>query len=189
LPGIGLNAEGVKQAQRLGRHLASNVPLEAVYSSPLQRAHETARIIAGVRQPPNGLKIEERLNEMDFGDWTGAEFGSLQSSDQWRRYNSNRSLHSPPGGESLTQVQARAWDCVSSIAGNHADGAVAVVSHADVIRALLLLFLGMPLDLLLRLQVGPASLSEVLLGGDYPVVPYLNFDCSSEMFHSTDELK
>jgi broad specificity phosphatase PhoE len=177
------------QARLAGRYLAREVPLEAVYSSPLQRARETAQIIQEMRKPEIGIKIEERLNEMDFGNWTGVTFQSLQSTELWRRYNGNRSLHAPPGGESLTQVQARAWDCLSAIRGNHPDGAVAVVSHADVIRALLVLFLGMPLDLLLRLQVGPASISEVLLGNDYPVVTSVNFDCTMGFLDPAHEPK
>lgn len=189
LPGIGLNAEGVLQAQQVGRYLAREVPIEAIYSSPLQRTQETAEIIAGMREPDIGIKVEERLNEVDFGDWTGATFQSLQATDHWRRYNGSRSLHAPPGGESLTNVQARAWDCVSAMHRDHPAGAVALVSHADVIRALLLLVLGMPLDLLLRIQVGPASISEILLGGDYPMVAAVNFNCGMGFLDSTHETK
>lgn len=181
LPGIGLNAEGVGQAQNTGRYLANRAPLQAVYSSPLERTRETARIIAGMQSPEPRMKIDERLNEMEFGDWTGLPFQSLQSMESWHRYNASRSLHAPPRGEALTHVQARAWECVSQIAENHPEATVAVVTHADVIRALLVLFLGMPLDLLPRIQVNPGSISEAVIGGGYPFVPQINFDCNSHL--------
>ena len=133
---------------------------------------ETASIIAGCQNL--NVEMDDRLNEMQFGEWTGLTFESLQGLDGWRRYNNNRSLQHAPGGETLMQVQARAWESVSEITERHVEKTVAVITHADVIRALLILFLGMPLDQLLRIRIDPASLTEVTLGGDYPVISCIN---------------
>jgi broad specificity phosphatase PhoE len=172
LPGIPLNSEGLRQSQAVGLHLRDRVKLHAVYSSPVQRAVETADAIADAQNLP--VELDERLSEMDFGDWTGYTFEKLKNLEAWHRYNRNRSLVTVPGGESLIVVQARAWECLSEVAEKHKGQTVAMITHGDVIRVLLVLFLGMPLDHLLRLEVAPGSITEVALGSDYPVIASLN---------------
>ncbi|MCU1295196.1 MAG: Phosphoglycerate mutase [Bryobacterales bacterium] len=172
LPGIPLNTEGRQQSQAVARQLGDLMKLHAVYSSPLQRAAETAAAVAAARDLT--VTLDERLTEMEFGEWTGLSFQELASRDDWHRYNRNRSLNAAPGGESLMQVQARAWGSLAEITARHDGETVAVVTHADVIRALVVLFLGMSLDQLLRLEIAPASITEVILGADYPVVTGLN---------------
>ena len=84
---------------------------------------------------------------------------------------------SPPGGELLMHVQARAWSSLERIVSRydvHAEANIAVVSHGDVIRGLLLLLLGMPLDHIHRLEVAPASVSEILLSAGEPRIRTIN---------------
>jgi probable phosphoglycerate mutase len=177
LPGISLNSDGLAQANAVGTYLSSGTQLRAIYSSPLERATETANVIARRQNLSPEVTIDERLTEIDFGEWTGLTFDFLQASVEWKRYNASRSLHAPPGGESLTNVQSRAWECLSGISERFPGATIAVVTHADVIRALLVLFLGMPLDHLLRFEVAPASITAVNMGGDYAVVSNVNFPC------------
>lgn len=168
-----MNAEGRRQSQAIGNCLRQRLKLDAVYSSPLQRATETAEPVAGLQNLP--VQTDARITEVEFGDWTGRTFEELHTFEEWHRYNSNRSLRTAPGGESLMQVQARAWDHLSEITARHKkDETIALVTHADVVRSLLVLFLGMPLDHLLRLAVDPASLTDVTLGGAYPVIHGVN---------------
>lgn len=170
-PGIHLSAEGQEQARTLGRSLAQISDLEAVYASPLERAAETARAVA---EPHSKEVVEEQaLNELDFGRWEGRPFSELKDG-LWEQYNRLRSTTEAPGGESLIAVQARTWRAVSMWMGQHT-GAVAAITHGDVIRALLLLLLGMPADYIFRLEISPASLTTVSVWpGCAPVVHGVN---------------
>ena len=158
-PGVHLNALGREQAERLGEYVAT-LGVCAVYASPRERARETAEPLARRL----GVDVAEApgLDEVDYGEWTGLEHGRL-TGDAWRWYNSYRSGTRVPGGELMVEVQARAVGELLRLAERHPDRAVAVVSHADPIRAALVHFLGMPIDHMLRLDVAPASVSEVVL--------------------------
>ncbi len=171
-PGVPLNAEGRKQAATLGEVLRQEVSLAAVYSSPLERTVETARLIAD----PQGLivSVESRLNEVDFGNWMGLSFDELRDRSEWQNYNAHRALRSPPGGESLAAVQARVQSCLQTMQQIHPNETIAAVSHGDVIRTLIMLLLGIPLDHVLRLQIDPGSVSEVHFEGGMPTLRNLN---------------
>lgn len=175
MAGVRLNDEGSRQAQVLAHRLKERYKISEVVSSPLERALETAQFIADAQ----GLNvaIDEGMNEIDFGSWMGKSFSELLELDEWKKYNELRSTATPPRGELMTQVQTRAWGALERILARyqHAqDATVAVVSHGDVVRALLILLLGMPLDHIHRLEVAPASLSEVLLGPWHPRVVTIN---------------
>ena len=172
-PGISLNEEGRRQARKLSQTLFQQHKLAAIFSSPLERAVETAEFIA---EPFNlQVNIEAGMNELDFGSWAGVRFRDLHNLPDWHSYNKNRSLSSAPGGETLCNVQSRAWTSLRNIAERHDGGTVAVVSHGDVIRALLILLLGMPLDYILRFEISTASVNEVSVGQDSPVVHCTNY--------------
>ncbi|MGI8960546.1 MAG: histidine phosphatase family protein [Bryobacteraceae bacterium] len=172
MPGVHLNEEGRKQAQLAGEAIKARYTLDAVISSPLERAIETARFIAD----PQGIDVvtDDDLTELDCGSWVGKPFPELKESEDWNQFNQLRSLMRAPGGESLLEVQARAWRGLEKLQSRHQDGTVAAMTHGDVIRSLLLLLLGMPLDHILRLEVEPASVSEVVLGGGNPLVRSIN---------------
>jgi broad specificity phosphatase PhoE len=172
MPGVHLNEEGRKQARAAGEALKARYTMDAVLSSPLERATETARLIAD----PQCLDvtIDEDLNELDCGIWVGKPFSELNDSEEWGHFNHLRSLTRAPDGESLLDVQARAWRSLEKIQAGHRDGTIAAITHGDVIRSLLLLLLGMPLDHILRLEVAPASVSEVVLDGGEPLVRSIN---------------
>lgn len=165
-PGIPLNEAGRASAARLGTALIHE-NLEAVYSSPMERAVETASYVGQPIARP-------AFNEIDFGEWTGKTFTELQSDAVWKEYNLKRSSVTPPAGESPSGVLDRAWREMQELALYHRNATVAIVTHADVIRSLLTRLLGMSLDDLLRLEIAPASVSEVSIGGAYPVVHRTN---------------
>lgn len=158
-PGVHLDDAGAAQAERLGGALA-RVPIAAVYTSPLERARETATAVAA----PHALipVVCDALGELRFGDWTGQALASLAGDDRWRRFNAVRSLTRPPGaGELMLEVQARVVAALDEFRAAVGDRSCAIVSHADVIRAALAHFLGVPLDLSHRLAIDPASVTEV----------------------------
>jgi broad specificity phosphatase PhoE len=172
-PGVHLNAEGQRQANVLASRLHGS-GLAAVLSSPLERTLETARPIA--RDHGLEVEVDQRLTELDVGDWTGRRFDELADDPRWRRYNTLRSITPPPGGELMIDVQQRAVATLIDATRRHAHGTVALVSHADVLRALLLFALGMPIDALARLEVLPARISVLVVDDGGPRVLQVNGD-------------
>jgi probable phosphoglycerate mutase len=170
-PGLHLNDEGRRQVERLVPRI-SHVPIRAVVSSPLERTVETAEPIARDHRLP--VELEPDLTEIDYGDWTGATVDDLVRNERWPRFNANRELVAPPGGELLSEVQSRAVGALSRMERRYGSGPIAVCSHGDVIRAVLLFALGMPLGLVERLQVSPARISVVSFQEDAPVVLQVN---------------
>ena len=158
--GIHLNVEGRTQAVRTAAQL-EGVRVDAVISSPLERAKETAAPIAAVR----GIDIQtlEAFHEFDFGEWTGRTLDQLSTDEQWQRFNSARSVTKPPSGELMLQVQQRAIAGLLDLATRFPAGNVVVVSHGDVIRAVLLYALGTPIDFVHRIEISPARISIVQL--------------------------
>jgi broad specificity phosphatase PhoE len=155
-PGISLNSAGREEAIHIADAL-SILPFDAIYSSPIQRALETAAPLA----EKLGLETEraEEFIEIDFGSWTNHTFDELDHFAEWQEWNSNRSTAFTPAGDSMLAVQNRGVKKMVEIRMNHR--LVAIFTHGDVIRALLAHYLGLPLDLLDRLEVEPASISVI----------------------------
>jgi probable phosphoglycerate mutase len=160
-PQVSLNPAGVDQAERLARYFAL-VPIQGVYASPLERARETAEALA----KPHALSvsIEEALTDVEFGAWTGCTLDELRDTQEFRLFNTFRSGTAPPGGESIIDVQARMIGVLRRLAEAHGDGSIVIVGHADPLRAAIAYFVGMPVDLILRLELDPGSVSALELG-------------------------
>jgi broad specificity phosphatase PhoE len=173
LPGIHLNEAGRREAERLAGRL-DGVALAGLYSSPLERAMETAQPI-GLRQQLPVQTLEE-LNEIDFGDWTGKSLAELDQLADWRRFNSFRSGSRIPGGENMAEVLARALQAIDRLRRLHPDSAeiVGVVSHGDVLRLLVAHALGSSPDLMQRVELSPASVTIVELESHGPRLLLLN---------------
>lgn len=158
--GVCLNDEGKAQARRLAERF-SNIKLDAIYSSPLERALETAEAIA--RAAKLEVKQSHAFNEVDFGEWSGKSFEALARDERWRRFNTQRSVTKIPGGESFLEVQTRVVAGLERLSEQHANANVAIVSHADVIKAAVGYVAGTPIDLLQRFEVSPASVSVIAI--------------------------
>ncbi|HEY2904516.1 MAG TPA: histidine phosphatase family protein [Vicinamibacterales bacterium] len=169
--GVHLNAAGREQVARLAERLRY-VSLVAVASSPLERALETATPIAANHQID--VQTIASLTEFEVGQWAGRTFASLDGTVAWQRFNAERSLTRAPGGELMLDVQRRGISALLELQARHPSGSVAVVSHGDVIRAMLLYALGMPIDFFHRLDVAPASISVLELGDGPPRVRLIN---------------
>lgn len=170
-PGVPLNAAGAAEASDLARRLQS-VTLDAIYSSPIQRAEETARAIAAGRDIP--IQRDDALTELDFAQWTGRTFSDLDGDPQWRRFNGLRSMTRASSGELMLEVQSRAIAFVERIRRERPDDRVALVSHGDLIRGLVAHLAGIPLDLFQRIEIDPASVSVVEIGEQHVRVRCVN---------------
>lgn len=166
-----LNNSGRQQVKALAETLSKS-PVRAIYSSPLERAYETADGIA----TPHGIRpvVREELGEIRFGDWEGRTFDDLAHDPEWLHFNVARSTVRPPNGELLIEVQARMIREANHIRELHEGDTVVIVSHADPIRALLAYYLGSPLDLLSRFTISPASITAIRFLEDDPTILYLN---------------
>jgi broad specificity phosphatase PhoE len=165
LPGVELNAEGRSQAQALAQQLA-DVAIDAIYSSPQQRARETVEPLSARLAMP--VEVANEFDEIDFGEWTGLGFADLESGDAalWHQWVERRSTAQPPGGEAFAQVAQRAMAGLERLRDLHPRQRVLVLSHGDVIKAALACCLGMSLDKLERFDIAPASMSVLAAGGE-----------------------
>jgi probable phosphoglycerate mutase len=162
LPGIHLNQRGQDQARALGEAL-KDVPIKAIYSSPLERAMETAAPIASARK----LQIiqEPNLMDADIGKWQGKSWKVLSLTKVWKIVQHSPSRFRFPEGESFPEIQTRISNVLESIIKKHnkphADAIVVVVFHADPIKLAVSHFLGLPLDHFQRLGCDTGSLTAI----------------------------
>ena len=158
VPGIRLGMEGLRQSGRLAERLSQEA-ISVVQTSPLERARETAEPIAA------RLKVELQCNpaitEIDYGDWSGMAFETLEGDPRWATWNQAKAVHRPPGGESLLEVQCRAVGCINRIREAHPGSGAVLVSHCDVIKAILAYYLGLAIEGIFRFEISPASISIV----------------------------
>jgi probable phosphomutase (TIGR03848 family) len=171
-PGVLLDAQGRRQARTLGTRLR-DVALDAVVHSPLERCVQTADGLLANRRDV-GRHPDERLSECDYGDWTGRSLAELATEPLWPVIQDAPSTVTFPGGESMLAMAQRATGAITDWAAKHPEGIVAVVSHGDVIKAILSDALGQPLDKFQRIVVGPGSLSVVTYHGDRSMVLRMN---------------
>ena len=157
-PGIAIDEAGRAQAEQVARRLARE-GIELIQSSPQQRSRETVDPLAEQSGLP--VVIEPALDEIDLGEWTGCSFDQLATDPRWRAWHEARSTTRAPGGESMSEVQARILSHFDRVRRNYPQGRVAMVSHGDVIKAAILFHLGLPLEACHRFEISPASLSVV----------------------------
>ena len=172
-PGVHLNDAGHAQAEYLPQRLR-HVRLDAVYTSPRERARETAAPLARASDlEPTTL---DALDELDYGDWQDETVDALEGDARWQAYNRLRSLYRIPDGDSLLETQLRMVGAVERLWSERPGATIALVGHGDPLRALIVYVLGMPLDFVLRLEIAPASVSMVELDEGGPRVTCLGCD-------------
>jgi probable phosphoglycerate mutase len=156
-----LSEKGRHQAEATRDHLAA-VDYHAIYASPLPRTTETAEIIA----KPHRKKVRaaEGMIEVDYGRWTDRPLKPLFKNKLWPVIQQTPSLVTFPDGESIRAAQERAVTAIEQIATRHDKRTVAVVSHADIIKAVVAFYVGMPLDTFQRLVISPASVTVLTTG-------------------------
>ncbi len=172
LPDVHLNDRGQQQARELAEALAQ-APIKALYSSPMERAMETAAPLA----EKLGLEINVRpgLLETNIGEWSGMELKAARKLPEWKTVQNAPSRFRFPGGESFIEMQSRLVNEIESIAkGYKANELIACISHADPIKLIVTYYMGMPLDHFQRLGCDTASVTMLMLGGTGTALLKLN---------------
>ena len=150
----------------------ARVNVDAIYSSPIERTRQTAAALT--ERLSLQVTYREELTEVGFGEWTGKTYEALGAYKQWEQWNTFRSGSGAPGGERMIDVQRRIVGEMLRLWNVHPDQTVALVSHGDVIKAAAAYFLGVPLDLFLRIEISLASVTVIRLGHGGPWVLCVN---------------
>ncbi len=162
LPDIHLNRHGREQATALAESLKT-LPIKAIYSSPLERAVETAEPLAQALGQP--IQLRPGLLDTNVGEWEGLQLRKLRKLSLWKQVQEQPSQVRFPSGELFQELQERLVREVEAICGAHKPkDMLAVVCHADPIKLVLAHYLGLPLDNFQRLGVAAGSVSILMIG-------------------------
>ncbi len=171
-PGVFLDDKGREQAEAVAARLAG-ITLDALISSPMDRCRQTVAPLAAATGLP--VRIEPRLAEVDYGEWTGRELKDLGGEELWRTVQAHPSAAVFPGGEGLAAVSVRAVTAIRELITELGEDAVILIcSHGDVIKSVLADALGLHLDGFQRIVVAPASLSVIRYTPYRPFVERIN---------------
>ena len=142
---VPLNARGLEQADSLAKRL-QGTRIDAIYSSDLRRAQQTAMTLAESR----GMRIliDPRLREIHQGEWEGMLFKDIRASysQAWEQRVRDPLLVAPPGGETVGQVRARVLEALRDILHQHPDGHLAIVSHGLVLALIKVHIAALPIE-------------------------------------------
>jgi broad specificity phosphatase PhoE len=153
-----LDENGRAQARAVAEHLA-DVMNPVLECSPRLRARETAEEIG--RRLNVTPQIAAALDELDFGHWSGQRFSELEKDAQWHDWNRKRSQAFTPSGESIASVHRRVSEHLQQLLDQHPHATLILVTHAEIIRTLLLSWLNLSADAFSQVPIGPASLTKV----------------------------
>lgn len=155
---IGLNERGREQALGLAGAI-KNLRLDAIYSSPILRAQETAEILG--ESQAISFNNHAGLEEVNYGDWVGKSFAEVKALPDYQPYYLQEEKPVAPNGESLVEVQNRIWQAFLEIDQQHENANIALVSHADSIKCLLMKVINVPLASLVNIRIDNCSVSVV----------------------------
>jgi len=174
--GVDLDDKGREQAAGLIDRIGE-LPIRAVVSSPMLRCRRTVEPLAEALclEP----LIDDRLSEVDYGEWTGRKIGELAKEPLWGVVQAHPSAAVFPGGEGLAQVQARAVAAVREhdrrLAQEHGGDVLWLAcTHGDVIKSVIADAYGIHLDGFQRVTADPASVSVVRYTPLRPFVLHVN---------------
>jgi probable phosphoglycerate mutase len=171
-PNIALSEKGRTQAQELAARLGE-LKVKELRVSPMQRCIET--IDPWVSTKSRIRRIEDHgITEVDYGKWSGRTLRSLSREKLWKIVQENPSRVFFPDGEGMANMQARAIESMHLALSSTGTGAVVMVSHGDVIKALVAANLGMRLDDFQRIIIDPASVTLFDFSSKTPRLLLLN---------------
>lgn len=164
-PGIHLSRKGREQARELIERLGKG-HFDHIHVSPMQRCQLTIDpwLSSKSSSTISSLEVEERFNEVDYGDWSNRSLSTLRRNPLWKTIQEQPSKVKFPGGESIKGAQKRAVNAVDELLGAKKNSVHLVVTHSDLIKVIAAHYLEMHLDSFQRIDVGPASFT--VLSGD-----------------------
>jgi probable phosphomutase (TIGR03848 family) len=165
-----LDDKGTEQARELGQRLA-DVPFDRVVSSPQLRARQTAELAVAGRAE---VVVDDAFAECDYGDWSGAALSELATEPSWEIVQWLPSAAEFPAGETMAQMSHRATHGVQRLVRKHPDDIIWIVTHGDVIKAIVADALGVHLDHFQRIIIDTASVSIVQYTRKRPFFERLN---------------
>lgn len=168
---VPLSGLGREQAAGLVDQVG-DLSIQAIYCSPVPRAEETAAPLAAHLGLP--IRTSDALSEIHYGEWTEQNLDDLRPQERWRQWNAFRSGCGVPGGERMLEIQARVVTEMMRLKEEHPGEMVALFSHGDIIKSAIAYWLGVPLDLFLRIEISLASVSVVEIGDYGPHVLCVN---------------
>ncbi len=169
--GLHLAPEGQAEAAAVGERLAK-LKIDVIYSSPLERARETAAPLAKSLKLP--VVADKGLLEAEFGDWTGRKLADLYKLPEWTTVQRYPSGFRFPNGESFSEMQARFVSALADIRARHVGKTIAIFSHADPIKAAVADAMGTHLDLFQRISISTCSVTAIAYGPNGPNVLTVN---------------
>jgi probable phosphomutase (TIGR03848 family) len=177
---VELSKQGVKQSKELAIYL-KNLKLTQVYSSPLTRCIQTITPFMSAN-PKIDFKIEPKLIEMDYGQWSGKKLRSLSKKKLWKNIQTKPSTVKFPQGESFKQMRRRVDQIINDLAKEK--GPVLLVTHGDIIKMTLAAALGLPIDRFQSFVAEPASISAVSFGKNSNSIIQSNFKISNSSLNA-----
>ncbi len=169
---VPLNQVGHQQAMALKDRLSAQ-SVDCIYSSDLQRASETARVISNGRIE---MRTDPRLREISFGVWEGLTYNEIKEKypEALAAWESDLYQNSPTNGETLEQLERRVRSVLNELCEKHKDQTVLVVAHGGVLQTLLCFVLDLSPAKYWQFRISPASLSEISFYPAGAIVNLLN---------------
>lgn len=162
---LDLDDEGRRQAAAAAEYVHSFWPGARIVASPLVRARATAAAIGD-------HTIDDRFIELDYGEWDGRALTDV-GTDQWSSWRNDPTFR-PPGGESLTELDARVRPALEELMDEARNSHIVVVSHVSPIKSAITWALGVGPDATWRCRLDRASFSLIDVGSNGPTLVGLN---------------
>lgn len=166
LPGISLSKNGLVQAESLIERIGAS-SFDEILVSPMERCSQTispwlqSKYSKGVGQ----FRLEDNLNEVDYGLWSGKKLSKLSKDPLWKIIQSTPSKVHFPQGERIKAAQKRALVSINEAHSKKKSGTFLFVSHGDIIKSTVAALIGLPLDSFQNLIINPASLTVIDFDG------------------------
>jgi len=169
LSNVPLSERGLIQAEKLKEQL-QEINFSAIYLSPMERCAQTispfVESLSSVQRKKIRIEVDPDLNEVDYGKWSGKKLALLSRDKLWKVVQNHPSSMYFPEGEGLLQMQARAVRALNSAAHSKGTGPKLLVSHGDVIKAIIANIVGTHLDHFQKIVIDPASISILDFNGE-----------------------
>jgi probable phosphomutase (TIGR03848 family) len=180
LPGVGLSAQGKRDAAGLIERIGKN-RVDRVHLSPIERCQLTIDpwLRSGSSRSLESLHILDGLTEIDFGQWSGKKLSTLRRQPLWKDVQQRPSVVTFPGGESFKRAQRRAVESVELIRGIRGEKTHLIVSHSDTIKLIVAHYLGQKLDQFQKLEIAPASFT--IFKGDSKSISLITLNNSGNL--------